>query len=65
MSAGKECENAKVTLKEFAGAVNKDPGTIRNWYLHNRPLFDFALAGFVMKKYPLVKLNSAISNLIN
>ena len=50
MTAGKELAKLNITRQEVASYYNKDVGTIRNWYIDNRRLFDAAVLGYVSYK---------------
>jgi len=50
MTAGKACSQENLTIKEVAEMCNKDVGTIRNWYIGNRQLFNIALIGCAITK---------------
>ena len=50
MSLAEDLKQHGITRVELAAYYNKGEGTIRNWYIDNRKLFDAAVLGYVSYK---------------
>lgn len=50
MSLSEDLKQHGITRTELAAYYNKGEGTIRNWYIDNRKLFNAAVLGYVSYK---------------
>ena len=50
MSLAENLKQHGITRKELAAYYDKSEGTIRNWYIDNRRLFNAAVLGYVSYK---------------